>query len=200
MRKLVQIALGTLVVAALSAPTAFANTIVSPTPVVAGGGPYTWSYAVSLAGNSQINDGDFFTIFDFSGFIPGSQNVVAGWTASSSLLGVCPAQAPFPMVCAVVDDPAIPNLTWTRTGGVILGPGPGGSAPLGNFTAQSIFNAQRNDFYASQDQDNATGTPNEGSGGNTNVPAGAIPEPASMLLLGTGLVGLAARFRRRVRS
>ena len=70
MRKFVQIALGTLVVAALSAPTAFANTItVDPTPTISGAGPYTWTYTVTLEGNSSISSGDFFTIFDFAGFV-----------------------------------------------------------------------------------------------------------------------------------
>jgi PEP-CTERM motif len=181
---------------------ALANTIVvSPSPIVVGpvGGPFTWSYGVNLDGNSQINNGDFFTIFDFAGFIAGSQSVVAGWAASSALVGTCPAQAPFPALCAVADDPLVPNLTWTRTGGVILGPGAGASAPLGNFSAMSNSNVPRNDFFVSQDQDNQTvpATPNEGAGGNTNVPQQVpVPEPASLLLLGGGLLAV-ARARRK---
>ena len=126
-----------------SVSAAHANTItVSPTPVIAGVGPYNWFYGVTLEGDSQINTGDFFTIFDFEGYISGTQQTTAaGWTGTSSLIGTCPAQDPFPALCAVADDPAVPNLTWTRTGGVILGPGANNPAlVLGIFSAQSIFN------------------------------------------------------------
>ena len=184
----------------ISVSVASGNTItVSPTPVIAGVGPYNWFYGVTLEGDSQINTGDFFTIFDFEGYISGTQQTTAaGWTGTSSLLGTCPAQDPFPVLCAVADDPSVPNLTWTRTGGTILGPGANNPAlVLGIFSAQSIFNETRNDFWTSQDQDNQNGIPNEGAGGNTNVPVAPIPEPATLLLLGSGLA-FVARMRKRV--
>ena len=94
MRKFVQIALGTLVVAALSAPAAFANTItVRPDPDHhAVPGPTRGRTTVSLAGNSQISNGDFFTIFDFAGFVAGTQCALAGWSFNSATLGSCPAE------------------------------------------------------------------------------------------------------------
>ena len=174
--------------------TVMANTItVTPTPIVTGVGPYLWTYAVTLEGNSQVNPGDFFTIFDFAGLVAGSQSPVLGWTASSSNTGVCPAQAPFPVLCSLADDSLVPNLTWTRTGAAIVNVG--GSSPLGNFSAQSIYNLRRNDFFVSQDQDNDTGTPQEAAGGNTNVPT-AVPEPTSLVLLGSGLLALARKLRK----
>ena len=200
MKRLIQIAM---VAAALAvAPSAFANTItVTPTPVIGGApGAFTWTYTAALEGNSQITNGDFFTIFDFTGFT-GAVVTPAGWTFSSANTGVCPADD-VTAVCALLDDPTLPNLTWTRSGGTIPGAGPGLSVPLGSFTAVSIFNTPVNEAWVSQDDDLQTGTMNEGAFGNTNVPVGTpqVPEPASMLLLGTGLLFLAAKARRVRRS
>jgi hypothetical protein len=193
MKKITLVAVFSLIAAA-----AAANTItVNPTPLIGplNAGSYIWRYGVTLDGNSQINDGDFFTIFDFAGFVPGSQNAVAGWSASSANVGTCPAQNPFPALCSVADDPLVPNLTWTRTGGTFLNPNSPNSVVLGVFGARSIYNQARNDFFVSQDQDNETGTANEGAGGNTNVP-NPVPEPASLILLGSGLIGL-SRLRKK---
>lgn len=174
----------------LATTSVSANTItVTPTPVISGSNPYSWAYDVTLDGDSQINPGDFFTIFDFDGLVLGSQSANAGWTASSSAVGACPTDFGFPVLCAAADDPAIPNLTWTRTGSVIVSTG--GVVPLGVFSAQSIYNIPRNDFFVSQDQDNQLNSPNEGAGGGTNVPS--VPEPASLLLLGSGLALIARR-------
>ena len=180
--------------------TAMANTItVAPQPAISGAGPYLWEYSVNLEGNSQINTGDFFTIFDFAGFVSVA-NTPAGWAFSTTPPQSCPTQAPFPGLCAAVDDPAIVNLTWTRTGGTIFGPGVGNSADLGTFSALSIYNLPTNDFWVSEDQDNQTSppTPNEGASGNTNVPTAppVIPEPATLVLLGSGLLA-AARARQK---
>jgi PEP-CTERM motif len=182
----------------LLSSAASANTItVTPTPLVAGGGPYTWNYAVDLRGDSTIETGDFFTILDFDGYVAGSQNAPAGWNPSSANTGVCPVEALFAALCAAADDPSVPNLTWTRSGGNIVGPGPGLSTPLGQFTAQSIYNTPINGGWASQDRDNQTGTSDEGAAGGTNVPVAPIPEPASLLLLGSGLAAVAQARRKK---
>jgi len=167
---------------------AFANTI-TPTssPVITGAGPYTWTYSVNLTGNSTINTGDYFAIFDFFGFVAASNTQPAGWTFSSSPTTVCPAGVGG--VCTSFDDPGVVNLTWTWTGAPITNVDLVEGTPLGSFAAVSTSNIPRNDWFISQDDDNQTGTPNEGSAGNTNVPT-PTPEPTSLLLLGSGLAAL----------
>jgi hypothetical protein len=180
----------------LTVPT-FADTItVSPTPSITGAGPYTWTYAVSLTGFSSIDAGDFFTILDFDGFVPGSQSVNVNWIASSANSGICPGGVY--VTCLGLDDPTIPNLSWTYTGPLVANASVNSITPLGDFSAVSIYNRPINDQFLSQDNDLQTVSQNEGASGGTNVPAPTtVPEPSSLLLLGSGLLSLAALARRQ---
>lgn len=192
------VALVLLAFVSLTPTNAFATITVTPTPMISGAGPYTWTYSVNLVGFSSIDAGDFFTILDFAGFVPGTQTVVANWTASSANSGVCPAD--LAGTCAGFDDPAVPNLTWTYTGTGIANPNtnPATVFFLGNFAANSTFNMPRNDWFFSRDNDLAAPHTDEGAGGNTNVPA-SVPEPSSLLLFGSGLTALAFARRKLVR-
>jgi len=192
------LALMALVALGTGSAASAATITVAPQPLITGINPAVWSYSLTLEGNSTIETGNFFTIQDFAGF-NGVTTAPAGWTFSSSNTGVCPIDA-FSIACAATDDAAIPNLTWTRTGAPIVGGGVGAVVQLGNFIAQSIFITPINSQWYSQDHDLQTNTFNEGAGGNTNTPVGtAVPEPASLLLLGSGLLGLAYS-RRKARS
>jgi hypothetical protein len=180
--------------------TANANTIVvTPTPVVTPSGPnYTWDYEVGLLGNSSINAGDFFTIFDFFGFT-GAVVTPANWSFSSANTGVCSGfvtqdQSAF---CAAQDNPGVPNLTWTYVGVAPI-VNVGFSTSLGHFIATSTSNTPSDDGFVSRDNDLQLNHPDQGASGPTNVPA-TVPEPASLLLLGSGLLG-AARARARARA
>ncbi|CAN5597477.1 hypothetical protein BH20VER1_BH20VER1_10080 [soil metagenome] len=64
--------------------------------------------------DQEVRTGNYFTIYDFAGFVPGSATQPAGWLFSSSLIGVTP-----PTVLPN-DDPGIFNLTWTYVGTTTL--------------------------------------------------------------------------------
>ena len=195
------VSLALLVLIAGLAPTASANTItVTPTPVISGAGPYTWTYGVFLSGNSRINTGDFFSIFDFAGYVAGSiGTAMAGWAGTTAnTIPVCPNGVA--AVCANFDDAAVTNLLFTYTGPDIIGPGAGATVMIGTVFAQSQFNTAVNDWFVSQDDDLQTGSNNEGAAGNTNVPvAQTVPEPNTLLLLGAGLISLGLARRQVAR-
>jgi hypothetical protein len=160
-----------------------------PTPVVGG---FLWEYNADLTPAQFLAAGDFFTIYDFAGFVPMSNVQPVNWIFSSALVGVTPAGL------TVADNAGVPNLTWTYTGPT-TGNGP---IDLGLFKAISTFNTQRLGGYAAMAHlhhpgfiDHATGTMNKGI---TIVPV--VPEPGTMALLGLGAAPLIGRLRRRNRK
>ena len=78
-----------------------------------GTGPFTYSYAAVINASDSVVAGNFFRIYDFGGYVPGSIAAPAGWTASVALLNPTP---PPNVVLTHGDDPTISNLIFTYTG------------------------------------------------------------------------------------
>ena len=108
------LALAALAATATSATAGLQPMSVTVTPEMDG---YRYSYGVVLTSDSKFNPGDFFTIFDFKGYVPGTATAPAGFSFSSADSGGNPIQI------GAVDDPTVPNLSWTYNGsGSINGP------------------------------------------------------------------------------
>jgi hypothetical protein len=191
-----------LVVAAGLAAAEFARADIIPTldtVNAVGASDFTWSYRATLTQDENAvsggsNGGDYFTIYDFGGFIPGSNDQPAGWTFSFKLVGKTP-----PLVTPT-DDHHIYNLTWHYVGGSGLPDEIVGPINLGLFSADSTTDQMRLGQFAAEATKNTgpfSGTPVDNIG-SVAVP---IPEMSALLpmigVCGLGVIGLASSWWRR---
>jgi hypothetical protein len=176
---------GIVSVGLLAASIGVASANITPTldSVTPAGSDFKWTYKVELDQVQQVLTGDYFTIYDFAGYT-GVNTTPAGWSLTTALTGTTPATV------LPADDGGILNLTWTRTGGTLLGP-----QVLGYFSANSP--------YSQKVQDSFTGSAHKivdssviANVGSVDVPS-ATPEPCSMALLGAGALPLLRGLRRR---
>ena len=155
-----------------------------------------FTYAVVLPTDSQLRVGrdNQFTIYDFAGYVKGSEKAPDGWAFKLANVG------PTPVETDPVDDPAVPNLSWTY-----VGPGLVGQQGVGNFWADSVyFDATPAYFTARTLTDNNRVDTNITT---TLVPVGTsvgpgptVPEPGTLLLAAAGLPLARLVGRRRSRT
>jgi hypothetical protein len=155
-------------------------TVVSVSPH---GSNFTWTYDAAMTSDENLKSGNFFTIYDFDGYVSGTNFQPSHWVFSSALVGKTPPKV------VPDDNPLIPNLTWTYSGPK-TGPGP---VDLGHFGADSTLGMVKTGEFASEATKHAPGMPTNGKPvdniGFTGVP-GIIPETSALLLLLPGLAPL----------
>ena len=200
-----------LMTTALANATIIAILSSGPTPVSGG---FSFNYQADLTGDERLDPvatsgvtcpapgptlvqcnppGTFFTIYDILGFVS-ANTTASGWQVSAQNVGVTPSS----INGSTIDNPIDVNVTFTYTGPIVHANGSIVAingfqivSTLNGVNASGVFTSQ-----ATKDAGDSVGNTDQVVG-PVSVPASSVPEPASMALIGGGLIGLAVLGRRK---
>jgi hypothetical protein len=200
---------------ALFATAGLASTLVSDLLSTSAGQPagetrWTYSFSLQSGANMRLScaglcsyASDFVTLYDFAGYVPGTVLVTSlvgpAYSFDATVENVS-LQAPMQMVA---DDPSVPNIRVSLSGGGDILSSPGGPAtPLFELSLNTQ-NPGSADHpanlvpYSAQTENTVLGT----TIGNSNFTAGpaAVPEPGTYALVGLGLAAASILRRRPLR-
>jgi hypothetical protein len=151
-----------------------------------------WTYAIVLPTDMKLQTGNYFTIYDFEGYVAGGESQPDGWVFNSQKVG------PTPDRLTPVDNADLYNLTWKYTGNTI----PTGQLGLGNFWAISTFSEEKSSSFTATTNRTSDGLRDNNitdtvtpTGKNTSPPS--VPEPSTLLLVGLGLPVVGLRYLRK---
>ncbi len=155
------------------------------------GNYYRWTYDVLVQSDTVLKTGDYFTVYDFNGFVAGSGTAPEGFAFSTTSVGSTPNRT-------LPDDSSrVANLSYTYTGSAMIT----GPQEFTGFSALSRYGHSTTDSFTAQTHRERDGIMDSNITDTTTPVPCMVPEPSSALLLLAGIPLLALgygykRFRR----